>query len=227
MIQPSPRRRTWTRPGQARKVGRPATDAYAGAPLSNGCTSGFTLVYTTPNPDIYFTGTAGHCSNSATLNGVSITYDSEIFAGNYDMQYGSVGTLAPENLMRVSPTTLSRVTSRTTRSGQAINSFVCKYGNTTNQTCGDLTSKTFQPGWVPSAAPVFGQVSPNGGPDMVNGGDSGGPVYVSQSAWGLVSGEYGAPWCICDLIYDPIPYIEGNSLEPMQPLHVLYNDPTP
>jgi hypothetical protein len=203
-------------------VARPAADAYAGASLSNGCTSGFTLVYTTTNPDTYFTSTAGHCGNTATLNGVSITFSSEIFAGNYDLQYGPVRTLIPRNQMRVSSTTLRLVKSRTTKSGQAINSYICKYGKTTGQTCGYLVSKSFKPSYVPSAAPGFNQVAPQGGPDMVNGGDSGGPVYKSFSAWGIVSGEYGLPWCVCDLIYDPIPYAEGNGLEPMQPLHVYY-----
>lgn len=34
---------------------------------------------------------------------------------------------------------------------------------------------------------------------MVNGGDSGGPVFNGYSAYGLTSGEYGLPWCVCDL----------------------------
>lgn len=203
-------------------VARPAADAYAGASLSNGCTSGFTLVYTTTNPDTYFTSTAGHCGSPATLNGVSITYSSSIFAGNYDLKYGNVKTLTPKNWMRVSSTVLRSVTSRTTKSGQTINSYICKYGRSTGQTCGYLVSRAFTPSYVPNASNGFHQVAPQGGPDMVNGGDSGGPVYRNYSAWGIVSGEYGLPWCVCDLIYSPIPYAEGNGLESMQPLHVYY-----
>lgn len=206
----------------SRTVGRSAADAYAGANLSNGCSSGFTMIWEATNPDTFFTTTAGHCSNTASLNGITISYNSEIFAGNYDIQHGSVSSLTPRNLMRVSPTTLRSVQGRTTKAAQAINSFICKYGRTTGQTCGYLASKTFQPSWVPGAAPVFHQVQPRGGPDMVNGGDSGGPVYSNANAWGMVSGEYGLPWCVCDLIYDPIPYIEENSLEPQQSYHVYY-----
>jgi hypothetical protein len=87
-------------------------------------------------------------------------------------------------------------------------------------------SKNFDPPWVPNGAPVFHQVAPQGGPDMTNGGDSGGPVYKNTSAYGMVSGEYGLPWCVCDLIYSPIPHIEGNSVEPMQPRHVYYITPS-
>lgn len=203
-------------------VARPAADAYAGGSLSNGCTSGFTLVYTTTSPDTYFTSTAGHCSSPATLNGVSITYSSSTYEGNYDLKFGNVKTLTPRNWMRVSSSVLRSVTSRTTKSGQAINTYICKYGRSTGQTCGYLVSKAFTPSYVPNASNGFHQVAPQGGPDMVNGGDSGGPVYRNYSAWGIVSGEYGLPWCVCDLIYSPIPYAEGNGLEQMQPRHVYY-----
>lgn len=57
---------------------------------------------------------------------------------------------------------------------------------------------------------------------MVNGGDSGGPVYLELQCMGMVSGEYGLPWCVCDLIYDPSPYIEENSLQTQQSYHVYY-----
>jgi hypothetical protein len=204
-------------------VSRPAADAYAGQLLgSNGCTSGFTLVYTTTNPDTYSTTTAGHCGNTGTLNGVSINYTSEIFAGHYDIQWGSVKTLTPRNWMRVGTGTVRTVTGRTPAINQAVGAIVCKYGNTTKQTCGKLISKGFDPSWVPGQGNGFHQVSPDGGPDMVNGGDSGGPVYKDHSAWGIVSGEFGLFFCVCDLIYDPVPRAEGNAVDPEQPRHIYY-----
>jgi Trypsin. len=44
---------------------------------------------------------------------------------------------------------------------------------------------------------------------MSSEGDSGGPVFNSNYAWGIVSGQYGAPWCICDLIYTPVDYVQS------------------
>jgi hypothetical protein len=53
------------------------------------------------------------------------------------------------------------------------------------------------------------QVSADGGPDMVNGGDSGGPVFYQNKAYGLISGETGLPWCVCDMVYTAIDYVEA------------------
>lgn len=207
-------------------VGRETAYAYAGLSLSSGsCTSGFTLVYTTTNPDTYFTSTAGHCSNSLTLLGSTISYDSEIYGGNFDVQYGNFASgQTPEDWMVVAVNTVRTVTSRVTTTNQPINGWTCKYGNTTKDTCGTLISKSFQPAWIPNSTNVWHQVRPSSG-DMVNGGDSGGPVFSGHGAYGIVSGEFGAPWCVCDLIYSAIPWAEANGTNQEKPLHVLYTSP--
>jgi hypothetical protein len=44
---------------------------------------------------------------------------------------------------------------------------------------------------------------------MSNGGDSGGPVFNGNYAWGIVEGESGLPWCVCDLVYTPVDYVQS------------------
>lgn len=189
------------------RVGGPAADSYGGLGLSNGCTTGFTVQTTTPVP-LMGVVTAGHCDNSATLGGLAITFQSEAWSGSNDEQWYS--TPNHNDLRQFFDGSSNRsVVGITTRGNQAINSYVCKYGTATGYRCGYLESKSFQPSWVPNALATFHRADPQGGPDMVNGGDSGGPVFNSNYAWGIVEGEYGFPWCICELIYTPVDYVQS------------------
>jgi hypothetical protein len=188
-------------------VAKPAEIALiAGFPIS-GCTNGFTAVvkYTST----YRMTTAGHCPDSQVYSGQNMPFILEKFQGSNDEQsHGIAQTIPTNEFIAGSPPAARTVTSRTFRVNQPINGWTCKYGNSTHETCGYLKSKTFQPGYVPNANATFMLVQPNGGPDMVNGGDSGGPVYLGHSAYGLVSGEYGLPWCMCDLIFTAANYVE-------------------
>ena len=51
------------------------------------------------------------------------------------------------------------------------------------------------------------EVQPTNGADLVNQGDSGGPVYLSNSAYGLVEAEWQL--CACHLIYTAVNYVES------------------
>lgn len=44
---------------------------------------------------------------------------------------------------------------------------------------------------------------------MISEGDSGGPVFLGNSAWGIVSGQTGFPWCLCDLVYTAPDYVQS------------------
>lgn len=193
------------------RVGRPAADGYAGLSLSNGCTAGWILRNTSASPDIYNTSTAGHCSNSFTMNGATISCPAtqDLTNGYYDTQLCSTGALTLLPWVRTFDSTVVTVRGRRVYDDQTVGSFVCKYGKTTGRTCGYIAQKTFRPSWITNATATYVRVEPRGGPDMVNGGDSGGPVFATNAtAYGIVSGEYGAPWCVCDLIYTAIPWAE-------------------
>lgn len=189
------------------RVGGPAANSYGGLALSNGCTTGFTVQANNPVP-LLGVVTAGHCDNSATLGGLALTFKAEKWTGSHDEQWYS--TPNHTDLKQFFDGSSNRpVLGITTRANQAINAYLCKYGKTTGYRCGYLASKSFQPSWVPNASATFHRAEPRGGPDMSSEGDSGGPVFNSNYAWGIVSGQYGAPWCICDLIYTPVDYVQS------------------
>lgn len=190
------------------RIARPATDIYGGLGISS-CTSGFGVSDKYGSRGIV---TAGHCPDSQSYNGNNLPFQRQAFIGSNDEQFHTVGFLAVKNLI-FDPTNgypyTRPITSRVYRASQPLNGLVCKYGVTTGYTCGVLVSKTLQPSYVPNANATFMWVSANGGPDMVNPGDSGGPVFINNSAYGIVSGEYGFPWCMCDLIYTALDYVES------------------
>lgn len=93
------------------------------------------------------------------------------------------------------------------RDNQAVGAFVCKYGKTTGFDCGNITSTTFAPNWVPNAAPTF-ITARKEGVDMASGGDSGGPIFSSNGAWGMVAGSVGSN-NIDQVIYVAINYVEA------------------
>ncbi|MFA7218201.1 MAG: hypothetical protein WC057_06365, partial [Dehalococcoidales bacterium] len=73
-------------------------------------------------------------------------------------------------------------------------SFVGKYGRTTGYTAGYIECKTAQPTYVPNCEPTFILVE-NSFPylydKIADTGDSGGPWFVGNTAWGTHSGTYG------------------------------------
>lgn len=81
---------------------------------------------------------------------------------------------------------------------------VCKFGVTTGRTCGSIKDAEFAANWNGEAG-TYVQVVSLDGTVMNKGGDSGGPVYAGNSAYGLVHGRGndGSPWAN-DLFFMPI-----------------------
>lgn len=95
-----------------------------------------------------------------------------------------------------------QITSRTLWGNQSIGTVVCKFWRATFYTCGEIVQKDFipAPGCIPNARPTFVRVITS-----VAQGDSGGPVFVSNSS-------YGTTACISfagDLVYVAVDFIEG------------------
>lgn len=189
--------------------GGPTALGYAGMPLSNGCTAGFNLVNN--NTFKYYTSTAGHCSASFTMNGASITCSLVLYEYSFDSERCSTGGLSLQPWMRVSTTENRTIRNRWNYASLGVGGYMCKYGNTTHQTCGYLESKTFEPSWVPNSNATFLKVTDGAESDLSSGGDSGGPVFNAANAIGIVEGEYGPFWCVCDLIATAIPWAETQS----------------
>jgi hypothetical protein len=83
---------------------------------------------------------------------------------------------------------------------------VCKYGRLTGYTCGTIVNTSFWPAYVPSGDATFIQVTDD--QNLTSTGDSGGPWYSGNTAFGITSGETCLIGCN-DAIYVATNYIES------------------
>lgn len=93
------------------------------------------------------------------------------------------------------------------RSNQALGASVCHYGISTGYTCGFIISKKYAPSYVNNPNPTFIRVHNYDNVDLSQGGDSGGPWYSGQAAWGIHSGHPGSD--DYDALYMAINYISS------------------
>jgi streptogrisin C len=189
------------------KLSGPQAYVTGGLPVSL-CTSGFAV----QSGGTLGVTTAAHCGNVQQYNNRSLPLVGEAFSGSSDVQWHTAPELFVTNRIfdgvndAVTPN-YRFITATKNRDQQVVGEFVCKYGITTGQTCGTISTKTYQPGWVPSASPTYIYVT-GGSVNLSEGGDSGGPWFSGDTAYGTHSGGYnGAGGVLNDAIYMAIDYI--------------------
>lgn len=188
------------------KMGKPDADIYGGLSLSS-CTSGFS-VRQTNDPGYKGITTAGHCSNTQSYNGTSLTFMSQIFTGSYDIQWHRAPGFTVTNKIKDGSNTTRNITATLHRNNQTIGGYVCKYGMTTGYTCGYISAKNYCPSYVPSCGATFIRVDNTAGwNNLSSGGDSGGPWFLVNTAYGTHSGEPGPN--PNDAIYMAVNYVGG------------------
>lgn len=175
----------------------PQVAIYGGLSISNGCTTGFSVQKNGTSTE--GVTTAGHCGNAATYAGVALTFIDEQVANRVDAQwYTTPGGLTDPNLIRVaSDGTTRAMTSRRTRSEMMVGDHVCHYGRTSHYGCGNIDDVSWGSNMcVPGSAPpdnTYIYVNNSGAADVGEPGDSGGPWFLNNRAWGThVCGEDGA-----------------------------------
>jgi len=185
-----------TVPGQIRKQ-----DVRGGAEVSGGggaCTSGFVVKNTSNTTGI---ATAAHCPNSLTYTGLDgathpLTFVTETEDADQDVQWHT--STATEKAEFYADTTTARtLTGRRTRASTSKGNEVCHRGITTGYSCGTVDITNYRPttaefcGAV-TCDPVWVTVT---GPKLAcSEGDSGGPVFASQTAFGLfIAGIFTGP----------------------------------
>ncbi|HJP89055.1 MAG TPA: hypothetical protein VJ850_08480 [Candidatus Limnocylindrales bacterium] len=199
----------------------PVTFIYAGMTMdwqgADECTLGFSMLKS-GNRRIT---TAAHCPNTdITRNGTTLTFISQNYGGSHDEQLMSTGALTPTNRVldgsRDTQTPNYRlVTGKTTRANQVINATYCRFGFGTvgSYACGTLLSKS-EFGGMPSAVATtmyLGAINS----DVASPGDSGGPVFTSGSALGMMEAcvsfdpECNDPNLHDDLLYVAIDFVES------------------
>lgn len=166
-----------------RGVGRDANDVYGGLAMGGGCTTGFS-VYDSMN----YKGvmTAGHCSDSLQqVNGAVVELRSQMTSGAHDQQWH----LAPGHTIQprfFDGSYTRNVTGLKARSAQTVGEYVCKYGRITIYTCGYINDKNFNWGGNYSS-PTWIRVNATSGA-LVQQGDSGGPWFNGNTAFGITKG---------------------------------------
>lgn len=162
-------------------------DIYGGLALSE-CTSGFSVRKASTGEK--GVTTAGHCADGLYWNGYSLSWMSGTTGGVYDIQWNRADPpLNARNLVWTG-TYAPAIYFVKFRASQYVGEYVCKYGKTTGFACGFIQDKNFDG--------VNVRVNVN-----VEGGDSGGPWFQNNVAYGTTISKYGNN----QSIYGPVDHI--------------------
>ena len=85
-----------------------------------------------------------------------------------------------------------RITGTVHRTSQSVGEYVCKYGRATHYTCGYIDTKNYRPDPdnIPGPSPTFIRVDNTAGyGDLSDSGDSGGPWFNTNDAYGTHVGS--------------------------------------
>jgi len=165
------------------------------------CTGGFTVRHIYSN----YVGisTAAHCGNYQTFQGLPLPFAAEVFYDSGDVQWHTACGYTDVTNEFNSGLGYRAVVGTRGRADQTVGSYVCKWGTTTGRTCGYIQSRHAEPSYVPNSDDTFVRV--NGyGAVLSAPGDSGGPWFLENVAYGINSGSYSDG----DAIYMPINYID-------------------
>jgi len=139
--------------------------------------------------------TAGHCGSTQNISGTATTFVHAREYGSYDLQIHTVSTahtVQPwiyDGIGGGSTPYYRVVTGTRTRTAIVIGEGMCKRGMTTGYTCGTVSSKTVAPSYIANANATFIRTT-SSTVDQAEPGDSGGSVFIGNTAAGIVSGHY-------------------------------------
>ncbi len=178
-------------PGSALVLRQVSSLAHPDNPIQGGrpsttCTTGW--VVRNSGSELGVT-TAGHCGNTQTYldDFLGMIFRQEQYGGSYDIQWHSAGCGIVYSNEFDSGLGIRSVTGSLSRSSQAVGAWVCKHGSTTGLTCGSIASKNVNPSYVPSGQSTFIRVNAGDVPLSLPG-DSGGPWFSGNTAYGTHSG---------------------------------------
>ena len=169
---------------QVKELSVPEVDIYGGVPLTT-CTAGWPVRNA---QGVLGITTAAHCGNTQRYKNVLLPFKAEKQSGSCDVQWHTAAsyTVVPK-FVGNGPANLRALKGTKPRSNQVVGGYVCKYGKTTNYTCGYITSKTVSLNYVTNSNATFIRVSRDN-KQLSAGGDSGGPWFNGNIAYGVHSG---------------------------------------
>jgi hypothetical protein len=169
-------------------LSKPELDIYGGRALVGlyNCTSGFAVMdYTGCKGNT----TAGHADDFLLFYTFPLPWQNELRTGSYDVEWHTCPGLTVVNKFQYweNGSTLD-VTATQTRSFQLIGETVSKYGNSTHYTAGIISAKDAYVS-VPNCLPTWIKIyNAFGYSDLSAPGDSGGPWFRGNTAYGIHQG---------------------------------------
>ncbi|HYW09048.1 MAG TPA: S1 family peptidase [Longimicrobium sp.] len=162
-------------------------DVRGGANLST-CTSGFVVANSAGTRGVT---TASHCGNTQSyfeFSGTSyaMTFVAERDDADEDVQWHTTAQAEVPQFYADLTTSARVLTGRRLRSSTAVGNTACHRGKTTGYSCGAVSSTTYQPTYSCGGTTCSATyISVTGANLACAGGDSGGPWFNGQTAFGL------------------------------------------
>ena len=184
------------------------------------CTSGFAVRelegYDDEGNPIYGDSgitSAGHCDPSQDRGPTQLRFKQGRFGVSEDVQWYTAedDNYTPDNTVW-DGTGHRHVSSTRSRSQQSIGTVVCHYGKVTGHGCGSITPKTYRPQWGGVHFKNTWILVENANVNLAQEGDSGGPWFVGNNAYGTTAFRVGdqAPY---DAVYMAVNYMSALDLE--------------
>lgn len=168
-------------------------DAYGGLGMDStgeGCTSGFTVLHIASGDEGI--ANAAHCPNFEVVahhSGVMLDLVNEKQQDSADAQWYRTPGLDDLKKFRTDFSGTTRwVYGRVNRTAMAINGVVCKFGKITGYGCGTIGGKSFDPDTL-TGTNKYNATWIRMNSDMTSQGDSGGPWFQSNDAYGIHTGK--------------------------------------
>lgn len=163
--------------------------------------------------------TAGHCPNDASMKVccplTSLPFVDEAFTGSHDEQWHTPAGWIVKNQIKINQAgSLRNILGVRFRSAQTAGSTIFLYGPGAGAKQGLILTNTAAPGNVPNANLTYIRATGGSGVTMAHPGDSGGPVYYGNLAYGIiqsrlpVGGVPGNPDHY-DVIYTASDYVQS------------------
>ena len=172
------------------------------------CTSGFNVKHNGADAIL----TTGHCDDTMTLSGVSFKLVERVY--KYSDQFGfdmqvmrPTGAHSYPNQTSTAPSTLMTVTGVANILNYPIDWPICAYGSVTNtRRCGKIKAKYLVLKDNRGVTNSVHRAASDDGRSFNQGGDSGGPVVVTNTAVGLIKAK-GAN--IADMYFIDFAVLDG------------------
>ncbi len=172
------------------------------------CTAGFSVVHSDGRRGIT---TAAHCEPDISFNGTALNFVEGYLGGKYDVQWHKAPTFRLRGLM-YDGTNYRYVHGTKHRDDQAVGEYVCRYGKKTFYGCGTIFSTYVQPSNKKncfsncSFEATFVLVLKTSG-ILVEEGDSGGPWFSNNTAYGIMRARGTTPNEAVGEVYMAINYV--------------------